>query len=218
MSTARSRWVVTFALAVGLCLAAGVSQASILGELWLDQPAGVVDNALISSTPVIPPDALFVPAAINYDSRVTDYTVGGFLKHPSFFNTSPTFSPAHTIDNTFLLFTGQTFLQAGANAFVTPHDDGFELLVKGAFKDAGFTMPFDLQEGGPTAPVSTPYTVYAPAAGVYSFILTYAECCGPPAVLGFQVNGAPVGVPEPTTLLLLGAGLLGVAGFRWRKN
>lgn len=67
---------------------------------------------------------------------------------------------------------------------MTPHDDGLELSIPGA--------SFDLQLPGPTAPVETPYTVTAPMAGLYNFTLAYGEVFGPPAVLGFNVNGSPV--------------------------
>jgi hypothetical protein len=199
-----------FLSAVLVCVTAAFSHATIVGQVWLNVPTSVSEDALIANTPVTAPDATFNPTAINYDSSVGGYTVGGFLNNPLFSNTSAGFSAGANLDNTFMLFTGQTFLKAGDNSFVTAHDDGFELRIPGA--------SFDLQEPGPTAPVFTPYTVTAPADGMYDFTLAYGECCGPPATLTFQVNGAPVGnVPEPSSLLLLGSGLLGMGGIAWRK-
>lgn len=193
-------------------LTARTSSATILGQVWENVSTSISQDALIANAPMANTGAYaeFSPSAINYDSNVTGYTVSTFLNSPTFSNTTVSFSPTADLNNTYILFTGQTYLNAGANSFVTPHDDGFELLVNGAFNDALLTSPFDLQEPGPTAAVNTPYTIYAATSGLYDFTLAYGECCGPPAVLGFQVNGQSVGnVPEPESLYLMGIGLVG---------
>ena len=194
-------------------LSAAVSHAQIVGELW-QNVGGNAGNATIANAPGTSPDAEFNPAAINFNSNVSGYTPATFLNGPTFFNTSGSFNPNGTLNNTYFLFTGQTFLHAGANSFVTPHDDGFELSIPGA--------SFDLSQPGPTSPVNTPYTVNAPHDGLYSFTLSYGEVQGPPAVLAFEINGAPVGnVPEAcSTCGLLGtvAGMLALVHRKMRRN
>lgn len=201
------------------CLVTGTRTAkAVSGQIWENQGAtstSPANDALISNKPATPPNATFTvgPAGIDYDSRVTAYTIGPWI------DGAPLSNPigGDTMDNTYFYFTGQTFLNAGANMFVTPHDDGFELAVSGAFQDAAMMMPFDLQQPGPTSPVNTPYTVYAPTARLYDFTLAYGECCGPPAVLGFMVNGAPVGRGTPLPAASLGGAVLMVGIAAWRK-
>ena len=164
-------------------------------------PASAADATLV---PAGSPDAMFNTPAIDYNSNVTGYTPAAFLNNPTFFNTSASFDPNATFNNSFIRFTGQTFLHAGANSFVVPHDDGLTLNING--------IGLVVNEPGPTSPVDTPFTVTAPADGLYDFTLQYGECCGAPAVLGFQINGVPVGtVPEVgSTLMLLGLALVGL--------
>lgn len=177
----------------------GTSRAAgVLAEVWQNVPTAT--NAAV--IPSGAPDAEFYSAGISYDSQVTGYTPNLFLYNPMFFNTSATFDPAGSLDNTFIRFTGQTYLNAGVNTFLVPHDDGVTLNIAG--------IGLVLDQPGPTSPVATAFDVTAPSAGLYDFTLQYCECLGPPAVLEFSVNSVTVGVPEPGSALLFSAGGFGL--------
>jgi hypothetical protein len=181
--------------------------AGVLAEVWQNVPTATNASIIPSGAP----DAAFYSPGINYDSRVTGYTPNLFLNNPGFFNTSATFDPTGSLDSTFIRFTGQTYLNAGANTFLLPHDDGVTLNIAG--------IGLVLDQPGPTSPIDTTFDVTAPSAGLYDFTLLYAECAGPPAVLEFSVNGITVGVPEPSSVLLFSAAGLGLlAALRRRRR
>jgi len=204
---------IVLSFTIMLFISSVISATPITGSLWQNQPTAAGDATLAQAASLGLPDAMFTTTNFNYNSDTTGYSPALFLNNPTFFDTSGTFDPTADLDNTYFYFVGQTYLQAGSNSLSITHDDGLQLNF-----DA-FGLVVDAP--GPTAAVTTLFTITAPSAGFYSFEMSYGECCGPPAVLEFTVNGAPVGanpVPEPATLLLLGSGLLGLTGFRFRRK
>ena len=206
-------------LSLMLCAALALFEASasaqIVGQIWQNEiPAS--QNATIATAATLgTPDAKFNPTAIDFDSRDDGYSLNMFLHFPTFYDTQPGFDPNATSNDTYYLFTGQLYLNAGANNFVIPHDDGLQLQIN------GIGMP--VNQPGPTAPVETPFTVNAPSDGLYDFTMSFGECCGPPGVLAFRINGAPVGnplsVPDAGGMLpLLGMSLVGLVGMRARMR
>lgn len=162
--------------------------------------------------------ATFTSTGINYCSGYSDiscssaaYNVSAFLNSPTFSNEVNGFSPTASLLNTEVVLTGSIFLTSGANNFEVAHDDGLTISVN--------TIGLVLNDGGPTGPALTPFTITAPSTGLYTFTLDYAECCGSPAVLQWVYpNGAPIGaVPEPTNVGLVLFGALGVAVLVRRK-
>jgi hypothetical protein len=219
--TTMKKMAMAAALSVGVCLATmgGASAGALTGELWLVTDAQAGDAGTV---PAGTPDANFTPGNIDYESGVTDYTIAGFLNHPTFSNESVAFSTGgggtQTADDLFLRITGTIGLQSGDNAFVLGHDDGAVLTI------TGFGTVLDAP--GPTSLSESPFNVNNPgAAGNFNFVLTYAECCGPPADLVFKINDVTVGggggVPEPTEWAMLLVGLFGIgsaARYVSRKN
>jgi hypothetical protein len=53
---------------------------------------------------------------------------------------------------------------------------------------------------------------------LYDFQVQYTECCGPPAVLLFTINGAPPPVPEPETYALMLAGVAALSFMTRRRR
>jgi hypothetical protein len=183
-------------------LIAGAANAAINVSFWTDQSAAASDATLAQAAGLGAPSASTTVGALNFNTNNSDTTTVDQWLGTSLGGAS---AGAHLLDNTYFLFTGSTYLKAGDNNFVVPHDDGLQLNID------GIGLVVDLP--GPTGAVSTPFTVVAPAAGFYNFELSYGECCGGPAVLSFQVNGGPGGVPEPATwaMMLVGFGGLGAA-------
>ena len=190
------------------------ASASIIATIYLDvpDPGNSADPANEGSGLA---SAQFAPTAINFQTDNSDgTTIGDWLGNPTFSNEMNGFDPSHLTDNSELVITGQTYLNAGSNSFVVAHDDGVVL----TFADPSIGTVVD--QPGPTAEVFTPFDVTAATAGFYDFTLYYTECCGGPADLVWQINGGPVGnnVPEPLTLSLFGAGLAGLGAMRRRNK
>ena len=92
--------------------------------------------------------------------------------------------------------------------FTVSHDDGLQLMIGGLLV---VNVP------GPTSPATTTVTYTGPT-GNFAFDLVYGECCGPPAVLATSLPLIGTTVPEPATLALLSAALIGFGVTRRRSR
>jgi PEP-CTERM motif len=197
---------------------ASTVRADIMGQVYegIPNPGNAADPANQSASLA---NAQFTSTGINYCSSFSDlscvsaaYNVSAFLNSPTFTSPVNGFNPTATVDNTEVVLNGSIFLTAGANNFQINHDDGLTLSLDGG-------IGLVVNAPGPTPPVITPFTINAPSTGLYNFTLDYSECCGPPAVLQWTFpTGVPVGtVPEPSTFVMVGTGLLGLGGSLKRK-
>ena len=89
--------------------------------------------------------------------------------------------------------------------FSIRHDDGLVLYIGDYQNIYDYSLPTSPQVANMSL------ATYGLLPGYYEFVLNYAAWNGFPEVL--QINSG-VSVPEPTTLLLLGLGMLGVAVLR----
>jgi hypothetical protein len=116
---------------------------------------------------------------------------------------------ADNINNGVFVFTGYTTLTAGTQYEFT-HDDGMLLYLTGN----GLSNALEINSASPTAADTSSFSVST--TGTYSYEVIYAEVNGGPAVLSADVTSSAT--PEPSSLLLMGTGLLGLAFALFRKN
>jgi hypothetical protein len=200
-----------FALAVLALLYFGTAQANtISGNLW-NVAEAISENAIPANVPATTPDVTFdVNSPLNFFGD--GVTVGTWLNNGGAFNivenTPGTLSSL--MDNfstgTLLNFTGFVSVTNGMTFTVT-HDDGLTLIIGGM--DLGFNP-------GPTPPITTTQTYTGPS-GNFPFQLVYGECHGGPAVLQVDLPFSSEPVSEPSILLLLASGLIGLSGYSKRK-
>ena len=124
-----------------------------------------------------------------------------------------------SINNDLFQFLGSTTLTNGTYNF--EHDDGLILYLTGN----GLSNSAVIDAPGPTAAAATSFSVCASGcnavAGTYTFTLDYAEVDGPPAELltNLPLTGPPPPglTPEPSSLVLMGTGMLAFAGVVRRR-
>jgi hypothetical protein len=132
------------------------------------------------------------------------YTLGGFLASNPAGESGVTYlngaASTNTADNTLWEFTG-TALFTNGEVFDVGHDDGTQMYVNGINV---------LSDPGPTSFALTPFTYTGPT-GTFTFNFLYGELDGAPAV--YETNLESGGnTPEPSSIVLLGSGLLAAAG------
>ncbi|HEV2593824.1 MAG TPA: PEPxxWA-CTERM sorting domain-containing protein [Sphingomicrobium sp.] len=194
------------AAAVSVLALAAPAQAGVNVSIWTGTPAATAaaNNATIAAASGLgtATGTAFV-GPINFASPPSAYTIGAFLNNPVFSNATV---GGDSVLNTYMLFTGDVFLNAGLNTFSVSHDDGVQLNVDG--------LGLLVDSPAATSDITNTATFNVLTSGLYSFELSYGECCGPPADLTFALNGTPVrGVPEPATwgMMLLGFAGIGLA-------
>lgn len=191
-------------------LAGGMASAStITGTVYSTAPYPAPLNS--SQTPGT------IPGTTTYGSFTVDqinfyggpmnsspsYTVGGFLNSNGSVATLSPGLGSMNLDNKEIQFMGSSYFAAGTYSIT--HDDGVFLYLNGSSM-CTVCSPLPTTANTDTFMIGT--------SGMYSFDLLYAETNGAPAVLDFPTMTA---TPEPSTFVLLGSGLMSVAGLVRRR-
>jgi hypothetical protein len=188
----------------------GNSQALINGSIWApnanyNSSTHDLTNTFFAGLGTA--NATFTVNSINFDSGAllaesyaSWLTTGGGLS----FSTGAGFAAGNILTSgasaSLFQFTGTATFPA---SFSIRHDDGIQLYIDGIL-----LTPTDASD--PSFPTPPEFTPYAVSAGVHTFTLNYAAWNGMPEVL----QAPSIVTPEPTTMLLLGLGMLGVAVLR----
>jgi hypothetical protein len=208
MSNIRKLSAIVFAVVASLFF--GSAHANVItGDLWRVAEA-IASDASLANVPATTADVTFkVDSPLNFSA--TDATIGAWLTSGHAFNVvenTPDTLTALMDDNAtgaLLRFTGFVTVTNGQLITVT-HDDGLTLIIDGI--DLGF--------GPGPASSETSTRTYTGPSGTFAFELVYGECCRGAAVLQVDLPFSNA-APEPGTLGLLGASLIGLAMSR-RRN
>ena len=206
--TASRLFTSLFSLAV-LALSVSVAKADTLTGTAYHVPSSTSDN--VPTIGNVPGMGATVEATFNSTGAMfsgdQNYSLGGFLNSFGVANNisyKNGYTATSTLTDTLFEFTGNAFFKQG-QTYNVYHDDGVNLYVGGKLV---------LGDPGVTAPVNSTFT-FAGASGNYAIDYIYAN--GPVTQADFQTPLANTVTPEPSSIALLGSGLLGLAGMVRRR-
>ncbi len=191
---------------MGLLVAGTAHANTITGSIYENVAAASMD-ATPANVPGGTPNVTFTTTSpINFST--SNYTIGGFINSGGGTTTVLTGSNqlGNTLDNTLFNFTGSVTVTNG-ETFTVGHDDGLTLVID------GMTV---ISQPGPTSFKLTTDTYTGPS-GTYAFQLVYGENTGAPADLSISLPLTTSVTPEPSSMVLLGSGLLGLGTMLRRR-
>jgi len=201
-------WSVLILACAAVMMAGSVQAGTIYGTLW-DPGDPSAQNPILG-----PPSgsgiaiATFTVDQLNFSSysfvSYDTWLSGGsgnpnnlkWVSDPN--NVKGDFYTLDSMRGTFFQFTGSMYITPGDQLNIT-HDDGIYLAVGGE----------TFNKSTPVSPTLDTFTLTpSGGAGIYGFTLWYGAVNTFPEVLVSDLKA----VPEPITMVLLGLGLVGLAG------